>query len=868
MALDYSKIITTVNSVTQNISIIPDQHNVIVIDTSDNRLGINTINPQHSIDVRDNPDISGIIHGDHIKTRTVMSDLTPDIDICYNLGSQTNRWNRIDASYLEVTGINIKDATKFSIGEGSSENGITFPLNVNVNGDIAANDLVVDGINIRDSSKFIIGGGSGNNSGIEFPTNIDISKNLIVNGNSEFIGNVSVKDDTNDLILIDKTNPNIILINLQENQQVKINGKLLVTGEIDNDYLIELIQGQSSSIQITNSEIINKTHFYTLYDGSSLFDPTLDITSNDVSFNTYKSLSDVSCGFNDDYTNYNGYNIFFTNQSYDNIKLISNTRKHLSYYNQLDISSNNFSVVYNNGSENFYEIYNNTIKVLETDSNYKIKLNIGINVDFKQKIKGDNYYIDVALMKFNDNSLNDYIPNYIVEQKKNDITLNTDTQVFYYEFELNNQIIQAGSRYGLGFLIYVEDTIYSDDISGINNYYNNQYFIDNSNNINTIYDKTIHSFYKERTSSERKLIDRTQLIIANYYNGPFNWFYSKYDNITKLTNYTINKGFHENIYDVNIGTGYFGFNLYIQYDTSDPYDNIEDLEYYDLIDLCNNNFFTNLETPTDNRIAANNYKLQINESGRYLINFRIIGRFRFTTGIQKNPYTFYGEMPNIPEGGDITKTYYGGRSQVVNIALLKNVDTDISLIKTIDGDDIFYSVKGEEDNAGGEIDDPLDYDFSKNCYIDLSKNDTISIGMLHKLRGGTTSHNWELTRQASRIGGINEPYIHHGGKYYTIVLGLAIDYSIYGGNHFSIIKVVQDFELDLNIPTNSIDYKIQKASDKNFTEINIENKLTLNDNAIFKAKNIDFSEIPTSSADVSLGYLYQDSSGFIKIKTS
>ena len=98
-----------------------------------------------------------------------MSDLIPDIDICYNLGSQNNRWNRIDASYLEVNGINIKDATKFSIGESSAENGITFPLNVNVNGNITANDLTVDGINIRDSSKFTIGSGtSGNNNGIEF----------------------------------------------------------------------------------------------------------------------------------------------------------------------------------------------------------------------------------------------------------------------------------------------------------------------------------------------------------------------------------------------------------------------------------------------------------------------------------------------------------------------------------------------------------------------------------------------------------------------------------------------------------------------------------------------------------------------------
>jgi len=144
---NYSKIVTTVNSVTQNLSIIPDQHNVIVIDTSENRLGINTINPQHCIDVRDIPDICGIIYGDHIKTNTVMSDLTPDIDICYNIGSQSNRWNRIDASYLEVTGINIKDGSKFTIGGATTGNGVSFPLGVNVDGDIttSGNITATDG---------------------------------------------------------------------------------------------------------------------------------------------------------------------------------------------------------------------------------------------------------------------------------------------------------------------------------------------------------------------------------------------------------------------------------------------------------------------------------------------------------------------------------------------------------------------------------------------------------------------------------------------------------------------------------------------------------------------------------------------------
>ena len=51
MSNNYDKIITTVNSVTEDYSFLPNQNECIVIDTSNNRIGINNLNPEHSLDI-------------------------------------------------------------------------------------------------------------------------------------------------------------------------------------------------------------------------------------------------------------------------------------------------------------------------------------------------------------------------------------------------------------------------------------------------------------------------------------------------------------------------------------------------------------------------------------------------------------------------------------------------------------------------------------------------------------------------------------------------------------------------------------------------------------------------------------------------
>tara|TARA_B110000261_G_scaffold152512_1_gene182135 strand:- start:1201 stop:1821 length:621 start_codon:yes stop_codon:yes gene_type:complete len=92
MADNYNKIITTLNSVSSNYTFIPDQDNVIVIDTSNNRIGINTVNPEHAIDVC----------GGTIKTKDLIID---------NVGTLPSIKRRNQMINVEFGGVDVPSTT-------------------------------------------------------------------------------------------------------------------------------------------------------------------------------------------------------------------------------------------------------------------------------------------------------------------------------------------------------------------------------------------------------------------------------------------------------------------------------------------------------------------------------------------------------------------------------------------------------------------------------------------------------------------------------------------------------------------------------------------------------------------------------------
>ena len=76
----YNKVITTINNITSDYTYIPTNNDFMVIDTSNNRLGINVVNPSESIE----------ISGGNIKCNKLIID-----DICMNNNITGNKLHEL-----------------------------------------------------------------------------------------------------------------------------------------------------------------------------------------------------------------------------------------------------------------------------------------------------------------------------------------------------------------------------------------------------------------------------------------------------------------------------------------------------------------------------------------------------------------------------------------------------------------------------------------------------------------------------------------------------------------------------------------------------------------------------------------------------
>ena len=141
----------------------------------------------------------GDIVVDNLGTTNVTSDLIPDTDLAYDLGSATNRWNDI---YLAGNSIFLGDATISSDGTSvtvTTGDNQTFTLNadgISSTAEIQLSDNLITTTTLNASLRLAtIGNGS-----IELEANTNITGNLDVTGDITLGGNITIGDQNVDTV--------------------------------------------------------------------------------------------------------------------------------------------------------------------------------------------------------------------------------------------------------------------------------------------------------------------------------------------------------------------------------------------------------------------------------------------------------------------------------------------------------------------------------------------------------------------------------------------------------------------------------------------------------------------------------------------
>lgn len=356
--VNYNKIVTTVNSVTSDYTFEVDKDNLIVIDTSNNRIGINTIYPQRSIHISGgHVNNNGIItpYLQMISGGNVEGDFIPINDNSFALGSEDKQWKDL---YVGPGSIYMNKKRIFSL-DGDNN------LNLNISG---------DGLNL--DSNLDISGYIHNTNDISY--NVNISGNFVPTSDNKY----SLGDNTNgwsDLYIknggIYLKNEKIIyfdehnILTISSNQ-IKTSNSLSVQGTFSS------FQNVNTNNIIGGGKIFNTTigtetmpgdrpsyGYFTFINATenSIFQQDL-IVQNDISVNQkLKVGSDVSLNDNVDISNHltvNGdvslnANVDISNHLNVNGDVSLNSNVDISNHLNVKTTSTNDLIVRN--SINFYD---------------------------------------------------------------------------------------------------------------------------------------------------------------------------------------------------------------------------------------------------------------------------------------------------------------------------------------------------------------------------------------------------------------------------------------------------------------------------------------------------------------------------------
>ena len=194
-----NKILTTVNSITPDYQFVPDLHSVIVIDTSDNRIGINTIAPDVQIHVSGGTIKTEnlIVLGD-ISVNNITSSLIPKTDNTHSLGDINNTWKDLFVGpgtiYMDKTpiirmGDYIRDGqtvtSALMIDNSGRPLDISGMNHVNIDGDISINGdvYITDNIYVAGDISFA--------GKLNMSVDVSFLQDARINGDLTVLGDVS-----------------------------------------------------------------------------------------------------------------------------------------------------------------------------------------------------------------------------------------------------------------------------------------------------------------------------------------------------------------------------------------------------------------------------------------------------------------------------------------------------------------------------------------------------------------------------------------------------------------------------------------------------------------------------------------------------
>ena len=273
---DYNKIISTINSVSRDYTYSPDPNNLICIDTSNNRIGINTLDPEVSLhisggSIRIGGDISAsgsIRIGGDISVNNIFANVISASRYATSGGQSSNisatnitATNNIDTSSIVVT--NILDISRGRINANNIDISSTLTIS---RGRIIAN--FIDVSSVLDISR-----------GRIIANNIDVSSVLDISRGRIIANNIDVSS------VLDISRGRIIANFIDVSSVLDISRGRIIANFIDVSSVLDISRGRiianfidvSSTLDISRGRIIANN-----IDASAINTKTIDASNINI----------------------------------------------------------------------------------------------------------------------------------------------------------------------------------------------------------------------------------------------------------------------------------------------------------------------------------------------------------------------------------------------------------------------------------------------------------------------------------------------------------------------------------------------------------------------------------------------------------